>query len=221
MASLIISSSAVTAVSRATSSQARQVVVPFNGTKLSNSAVTSSLVAAPFTGLKSNSTFPMSRKVDKITSLSSNGGRAKCLATDVSNFINKRLPITKATDGSWISGKDGTSITFKGTGDLKNWVEVDVSELIWGMEYTVIYLVTMENSTVDNYFKLEKTNPSGATSTSTKPYTVRQDDPIEIPFEVFKKPSTSGKIKFTFDGGKDPAQWNGLIILEARLKSLA
>lgn len=61
MASSIVSSAAVASVNR-TSSPAQAAMV------------------APFTGLKSASTIPMTRKVNNdITTLASNGGRVQCM----------------------------------------------------------------------------------------------------------------------------------------------
>nr|AFO67218.1 putative ribulose-1,5-bisphosphate carboxylase/oxygenase small subunit [Aralia elata] len=59
MASSVISSASVAAVSRAAPAQASMV--------------------APFTGLKSTAAFPVTRKVNDITSLPSNGGRVQCM----------------------------------------------------------------------------------------------------------------------------------------------
>ncbi|KAL3716272.1 hypothetical protein ACJRO7_007953 [Eucalyptus globulus] len=59
MASSIVSSAAVAAVNRASPAQASMV--------------------APFTGLKSASAFPVTRKSADITSLASNGGRVQCM----------------------------------------------------------------------------------------------------------------------------------------------
>ncbi|KAF5468565.1 hypothetical protein F2P56_012708 [Juglans regia] len=60
MASSIVSSAAVTSVSRASPAKAAMV--------------------APFTGLKSASAFPVTRKLNTdITSIASNGGRVQCM----------------------------------------------------------------------------------------------------------------------------------------------
>ncbi|KAK9277646.1 hypothetical protein L1049_007192 [Liquidambar formosana] len=60
MAASMISSAAVATVSRATPAQASMV--------------------APFTGLKLNSVFPVTRKLNEdITSIASNGGRVQCM----------------------------------------------------------------------------------------------------------------------------------------------
>lgn len=109
--------------------------------------------------------------------------------------------------------RNDDSIRFHG-GDLKNWVEVDVSKLKRGRKYQVIYYVTMENSTVASYFTLTITYPNGTTSTSTKEYTVKPGDSTDIPFEVFRQTFSNGKIKFTLDS-PDPEKWVGLIIEEA------
>lgn len=60
MASSIVSSAAVASVNRISPAQATTV--------------------APFTGLKSTSTLPMTRKLNNdITSIASNGGRVQCM----------------------------------------------------------------------------------------------------------------------------------------------
>ncbi|XP_030536821.1 ribulose bisphosphate carboxylase small subunit, chloroplastic [Rhodamnia argentea] len=59
MASSVLSSAAVAAVKSSTPPQATMV--------------------APFTGLKSSSAFPVTRKSNDITSLPSNGGRVQCM----------------------------------------------------------------------------------------------------------------------------------------------
>ncbi|XP_050130653.1 ribulose bisphosphate carboxylase small subunit, chloroplastic-like isoform X2 [Malus sylvestris] len=60
MASSMVSSAAVSSVRR-TSSPAQATMV------------------APFTGLKSSSAFPVTRKANDITSIASNGGRVQCM----------------------------------------------------------------------------------------------------------------------------------------------
>lgn len=60
MASSVISSASVAAVSRAASPAQASMV-------------------APFTGLKSSAAYPITKKVVDITSLPSNGGRVQCM----------------------------------------------------------------------------------------------------------------------------------------------
>lgn len=70
MASSMVSSTAVTTINRASPAQANMV--------------------APFTGLKSLSTFPGTRKANTdITSVSNNGGRVRCMKVP---YLHRQRP---------------------------------------------------------------------------------------------------------------------------------
>ncbi|MCL0296227.1 ribulose-1,5-bisphosphate carboxylase small subunit, partial [Escherichia coli] len=50
-----------------------------SGTVATVSAPAQARMVAPFTGLKSSSAFPVTRKSNDITSIASNGGRVQCM----------------------------------------------------------------------------------------------------------------------------------------------
>ena len=101
---------------------------------LSSAAVVTSpaqaTMVAPFTGLKSSSAFPVTRKANNdITSIVSNGGRVSCMQVNVTREFTVRLVFyyTQLVDSNRILFKS----TFRNLGSLKGLNSMYKSELIF------------------------------------------------------------------------------------------
>ncbi|KAF9614244.1 hypothetical protein IFM89_016505 [Coptis chinensis] len=131
-------------------------------------------MVAPFTGLKSTSAFPVTRKVNDITFISSNGGKVSCTERNINttqlkwefNLLGRPMDVCDFNRRDWINGSERrVALGFIKGGDSVVWSRKfsdqvcdrsalqHVLETIWGAKRMIIGRTIQEtgiNGVCDN-----------------------------------------------------------------------